>query len=133
MTLPPNGLLILIFSYKIYSIKIQTPKSPQTSCCICFISITLCNCLNSVHFLRDFGIVNWHFWIWKSLNMANRGREICFIQVIHVRIDIRIYIFISIRPMITKVCKQIHLEEFAKIKLTKKGLVMPSRKDHVTN
>ena len=35
--------------------------------------------------------------------------------------------------MITKVYKQIHLEEFAKIKLTKKGVVMPSRKDHVTN
>ena len=43
--------------------------------------------------------------------MADRGGEFRFFQGIHVRIDIRIDISISIRPMTNKFDKQIHLRE----------------------
>ena len=40
--------------------------------------------------------------------MADQEGEFNFFQGIHVRIDIRIDIFISIRPMITNFDKQVH-------------------------
>ena len=40
--------------------------------------------------------------------MADQGREFSFFQGIHVRIDVRIDIFISIRPMMSKFGKQVH-------------------------
>ena len=41
--------------------------------------------------------------------MADRGAEFSFFQGIHVRIGVRIGISISIRHMITKFGKQVHL------------------------
>ena len=41
--------------------------------------------------------------------MADWGSEFRFLRDIHVRLDIRIDIFISIRPMNTKFDKQTHL------------------------
>ena len=43
--------------------------------------------------------------------MGDRGGEFRFFQGIHVRIDIRIDISISIRPLTNKFDKQIHLRE----------------------
>ena len=51
--------------------------------------------------------------------MADRRSEYSFLQVIHIRIDNEIDIFISIRPMTTKFRKQIHLEELTQLKLIK--------------
>ena len=48
--------------------------------------------------VRDFGIVNQYFWFWKSFNMVDQGNEFRFFRGIHVRIDIRSNISISIRP-----------------------------------
>ena len=42
--------------------------------------------------------------------MADRGGDFNFFQEIHVRIDMKIDISISIRPMITKIEKQVHLQ-----------------------
>ena len=43
--------------------------------------------------------------------MADPDDEFNFFQGIHVRINIRIVISISIRPMITKFDKQVHLQD----------------------
>ena len=43
--------------------------------------------------------------------MPDQGREFRFFQGIHVRIDIRIDISISLRPMITRFGKQVHLQD----------------------
>ena len=43
--------------------------------------------------------------------MPDRGGEFRFFQGIHVRIDIRIDISISLRPMITRFGKQVHLQD----------------------
>ena len=43
--------------------------------------------------------------------MADRGVEFSLFQGIYARIDIRIDISISIRPMITKFGKQVHLQD----------------------
>ena len=60
----------------------------------------LCNCLcSSAHLFRDFGIVNRYSWFWKSFNMLDRSGEFSFFRGIHVSIDVRIDISISIRPM----------------------------------
>ena len=48
--------------------------------------------------VRDFGIVNQYFWFWKSFNMVDQGNEFRFSRGIHVRIDIRSNISISIIP-----------------------------------
>ena len=49
--------------------------------------------------------------------MADRGEEFSFFQDIHVRIDIRIDISISIRPMTTKFGKQLHLQDLTQMRL----------------
>ena len=65
--------------------------------------------------------------------MPDQGGELSFFQGIHVRIDIRIYISISITPMTTKFGKQVHLQELIQMRLIKQVLVTSSRQDHVTN
>ena len=45
--------------------------------------------------------------------MADRGGEFRFFQGIHVRIDISI----SVRPMITKFGKQVHLQDLTQMRL----------------
>ena len=50
--------------------------------------------------------------------MGDRGGEFSFFQGNHVRTGIRIDISISIRPVITKYGKQVHLED-----LTWMGLI----------
>ena len=54
-------------------------------------------------------------------------------QSIHERIDTRINISISIRPMATKFRKQVHLENLTQMRLIKQMLVTPLRQDQVTN
>ena len=51
--------------------------------------------------------------------MADRGGEFSFLQGIHVRIAIRIDIFIFIRPMTTKFGKQVHLQDLTQMRLIK--------------
>ena len=51
--------------------------------------------------------------------MADRGGEFSFFQGIHVRIDISI----SVRPMITKFAKQVHLQDLAQMRLITQVLV----------
>ena len=65
--------------------------------------------------------------------MANRGGEFSSFQVIHVRFDIRIDISISIRPMITKFDKEVHLQNLTQIRLIKRVLVTSICQDHVKN
>ena len=43
--------------------------------------------------------------------MTGRGGEFSFFQVIHIKIDIKINISISIRPTTTKFGRQLHLQE----------------------
>ena len=67
--------------------------------------------------------------------MADWDCEFNFFQGIHVKIDIRIDISISIRPMTIKFGRQIHLEqkELTQMRLIKQVLVTLSRQDYVTN
>ena len=65
--------------------------------------------------------------------MAIRGGEFSFFRSIHVEADIRNDISISIRPMTTKLGKQIHLEKLIQMRLIKQILVTSSHQDHVTN
>ena len=51
--------------------------------------------------------------------MADRGGEFSFFQSIRARIDIRIYISISRRPMTTKFGKQVHLQDKTQMRLIK--------------
>ena len=46
--------------------------------------------------------------------MADRGGEFSLFQGIHVRIDVKIDISITIRPMITKFGKHVHLQNLYK-------------------
>ena len=55
--------------------------------------------------------------------MADRGGEFRFLQGIHLKNDIRINIFISKRPLVTKFCKQVHLQNLTQVRLTKQLLV----------
>ena len=55
--------------------------------------------------------------------MAHRGSEFNFFQDIYVRIDIRIDISISIRPMTTKFDKQVYLQDLPQMRLIKQVLV----------
>ena len=48
--------------------------------------------------------------------MGGRGGDFNFFQGIHVRIDIRIDISISIRPAITKFDKQVHLQDLIQMR-----------------
>ena len=64
--------------------------------------------------------------------MAHRGSEFNFFQDIYVRIDIRIDISISIRPMNTKFDKQVYLQDLPQMRLIKQVLVTSLRQDHAT-
>ena len=64
--------------------------------------------------------------------MADRGSEFRFFQGIHVRIDITIDILISIKPIIAKFGKQLHLHDLAQMRLIKQLLVTLSHQYHVT-
>ena len=59
--------------------------------------------------------------------MADQGSELSFSQRIHVRTKRGIYISISVRPMITKFGKQVHLQELRQMRLIKQVLVTSSR------
>ena len=65
--------------------------------------------------------------------MADRGGECSFFQGIHVRTDIRIDISISMRPIITKFGKQVHLQNSPQMRLIKLVLVTSLRQGHVSN
>ena len=65
--------------------------------------------------------------------MAHRGGEFSFFQGIHVRTNIRIYISISIRHMIIKLGRKVHLQNMTQLRLIKEVLVTSSPQDHVTN
>ena len=56
--------------------------------------------------------------------MVDGDGNFSFSRVIHIRMDIRTDISISIRPMTTKFGKQVHLEELTQIELIKQVLVM---------
>ena len=64
--------------------------------------------------------------------MADQGGEFSFFQDIHVRIDLRSDISISIRPMTTKFGKQVHQQE-TQMRLIKQVLMTSLHQDHVTN
>ena len=53
------------------------------------------------------------------------GCDFNFFHGLPVRVDIRIHISISIRPMTTKFGRQVHLEELSQMRLNKRVLVMP--------
>ena len=59
--------------------------------------------------------------------MAEKEGEFCFSQGIHVRIGKKIDISISIRPMITKLGKQVHLPDFTQMRLIKQVLATSLR------
>ena len=119
----------------------------HNSCChyhhlpnfFCMKHIMLCKCLLSfcscfsARCIWDNGIVNQYMWFWKSLNLVDQSYEFSFFWDIHVRINERIYISISIRPMKTKFGKQLHLEELTQVRLMKQVLVMSPGQNHVTN
>ena len=65
--------------------------------------------------------------------MEDCGGNFTIFHSIHVKFDIRIDIFISIRPMITKFDKQVHLLDLTEMRLIKQVLVTSLRQDHVTN
>ena len=108
---------------------------------ICLKHITLSNpmcsfsCPLSPRFLgslvQDFGIVNLYSWFKKPLNMADRGDEFSFFQVLYVKVYIRINKSSSIRPMTTKFGRQV-LEELTQIKLIKQMPVTLSSKARST-
>ena len=71
---------------------------------VCVKRIMSCNCLlSSSHFsashVRVFRSVNRYSRCWKSLNVADRQVEFSFLWDIHVRIDIKIDISISINSI----------------------------------
>ena len=51
--------------------------------------------------------------------MTDQGGEFSFFQGIHVRIDLRFDISISIKPMIAMFGEQVHLQDFTQMRLTK--------------
>ena len=55
--------------------------------------------------------------------MADRGGEFNFFQGIHVRIDIKTDISISVRPMITKFGKHVRLQDLTQVMLIKQVLL----------
>ena len=65
--------------------------------------------------------------------MADQGGELSFFQGSHVRIDIRVDISISIRPMITTFGKQVYLYDLTRMRQIRLVLVTSSRQDHVRN
>ena len=105
------------------------------SCCTSFFFIHFafaftfaCNCLWSSSCSCFFcqscpGLWNYnqYFWFWKSLNMV----------IDAVQVDLRINISISIRSMIPRFGRQVHLEELTQMRLIKEVLVTSSHHDHV--
>ena len=71
--------------------------------------------------------------------MVDRGGEFSFFQRPHVKIIIRIDIFITIspiitvRPMITKIDKQVHLQDLTHMRLIRQVLVASLRQDRATD
>ena len=65
--------------------------------------------------------------------MAEQCGEFSFFQSIHVTIDLRIDISISIKPIITKLGKQVHLQDLTQMRLIKQVLVTSLRQGQVTN
>ena len=61
--------------------------------------------------------------------MADLGGEFRFFQGILERIDMRIDISVSIRPMTTKFGEQLHLQDLTQMRL----ILTLLRQDHVTN
>ena len=69
----------------------------------------------------------------SSRNIVDWGGKCSFFQIIHVRIDIRIVISISIRFMTTKIGKQVLLlQDLTRVR-QRKQVQMTLRQDHVTN
>ena len=58
--------------------------------------------------------------------------EFSFFRGIHLRTGMRTNISIFIRPMITKLDRQVYLENLAHMRLTKQVMVTPSCQGHVT-
>ena len=98
------------------------------------ILIAFCVCLKRLFFMfllsasrvGDFITLNWYSWFWKFVNMVNQGGGFSFFQGVHVRIDIKTDISISIRPTTTKFGKQIHLEKLTETRLMKQVLTAPN-------
>ena len=65
--------------------------------------------------------------------MVDQGSEFSFFQSIHVRINIRIDMSISIRPMITKFGIQVHLQNLIQMRLIMQELVTSLHRNHLTN
>ena len=65
--------------------------------------------------------------------MADQGSEFSFVRSVHVRINIRIDISISIRPITSKFGKQVHLEEFTQMRKMKQVLMTSPYQDRVAN
>ena len=61
--------------------------------------------------------------------MADQECEFSFFKEIHVRI----HISISVRPMITKFGKLVHLQDLTQMRPIKHVLVTSSCQDHMTN
>ena len=91
------------------------PRGFHLICCFCVKSITIGNCQSSyscfsVSRARVFEIVIQYSWFCKSLNLADWGGELSFFGAIHLKINMRIGISISIRSMATKFVQQLHLD-----------------------
>ena len=95
--------------------------------CMCVKRITLCNCLcsSSHRFSASASGTSECKSVFLILKISQygRSRRFSFFQVIHVRIDIRINISISIGPMITKFGKQVYLQDLIQMRLIKQVLV----------
>ena len=65
--------------------------------------------------------------------MADRCAYFNSFQCIHVIFNKRIDISISIRPMITKFSKQVHLQDLLQVRLIKQVLVTLLSQDHMMN
>ena len=65
--------------------------------------------------------------------MVDQGSEFSFFQSIDVRINKRIDMSISIRPMITKFGIQVHLQNLIQMRLIMQELVTSLHRNHLTN
>ena len=88
--------------------------------------------LPSLRSFRGFGIVNRYSRFWNSLNIADRGGEFSFFQGFHVKLDTRIDISNSVRPMTTKFDKLVNLEKLTQMRLIKQVLVTSSGQYQMT-
>ena len=90
-------------------------------------------CYFSASRVLDFGIVNRYSWFWNSLNMVDWGSEFSFFRSIHVRIDMKIGVAISIGLMTTKSDEQVHLKNLIQMTLIRQVLVKPSSQDQMAS